>query len=200
MNVDGEIPDEGTVARQGRASSFTRTPTTTSAATRSFMAPRSSVCAERISVKSHHCDGRSPAWPISYDDLEPYYTQAEQLYHVHGKRGEDPTEPSASAPYPHPGRQPRAAHSTIERRLRRARPKAIPHTARDSARRADTQQPASASAAIPATAIRVSCMRSLTRKSSASIRRYGYPNVTLLTNAYVERLETSAFGPRSGTG
>ncbi len=49
-----------------------------------------------------HYDGHSPAWPISYDDMEPYYTQAEYLYHVHGERGEDPTEPRASAPYPHP--------------------------------------------------------------------------------------------------
>src|SRR5205823_573134 len=39
-----------------------------------------------------HHDGPSPAWPISYDQLEPYYTQAEQLYEVHGARGEDPTE------------------------------------------------------------------------------------------------------------
>jgi choline dehydrogenase-like flavoprotein len=50
----------------------------------------------------HHHDGLSPAWPIPYDELEPYYTQAEQLYQVHGARGEDPTEPPASAPYPHP--------------------------------------------------------------------------------------------------
>ncbi len=49
-----------------------------------------------------HHDGISPAWPISYDELEPYYTQAEQLYRVHGARGEDPTEPPASAPYPFP--------------------------------------------------------------------------------------------------
>ena len=49
-----------------------------------------------------HHDGISPAWPISYDELEPYYTQAEQLYEVHGARGEDPTEPPASAPYPCP--------------------------------------------------------------------------------------------------
>ena len=47
-----------------------------------------------------HYDGISPAWPISYDDLEPYYTRAEQMYHVHGLRGRDPTEPPASAPYP----------------------------------------------------------------------------------------------------
>ena len=49
-----------------------------------------------------HHDGPSPAWPISYDELEPYYTLAEQLYEVHGARGEDPTEPPASAPYPLP--------------------------------------------------------------------------------------------------
>jgi choline dehydrogenase-like flavoprotein len=49
-----------------------------------------------------HQDGVSPAWPISYDEMEPYYTQAEQLYCVHGARGEDPTEPEASAPYPYP--------------------------------------------------------------------------------------------------
>jgi choline dehydrogenase-like flavoprotein len=49
-----------------------------------------------------HCDGISPAWPISYEDMEPYYTRAEELYCVHGARGEDPTEPPASAPYPFP--------------------------------------------------------------------------------------------------
>jgi choline dehydrogenase-like flavoprotein len=49
-----------------------------------------------------HHDGISPAWPIAYDELEPYYTQAEHLYEVHGARGEDPTEPPASAPYPFP--------------------------------------------------------------------------------------------------
>lgn len=49
-----------------------------------------------------HHDGTSPAWPISYDDLEPYYLQAEQLYQVHGARGEDPTEGPSSGPYPFP--------------------------------------------------------------------------------------------------
>ncbi len=51
-----------------------------------------------------HHDGISPAWPISYEDLEPYYTKAEEIYHVHGLRGEDPTEPPASAPYSIPAR------------------------------------------------------------------------------------------------
>jgi choline dehydrogenase-like flavoprotein len=49
-----------------------------------------------------HQDGISPAWPLGYDVFEPYYTQAEQLYQVHGIRGEDPTEPPSSAPYPFP--------------------------------------------------------------------------------------------------
>jgi choline dehydrogenase-like flavoprotein len=57
--------------------------------------------AEDFGELRHH-DGVSPAWPISYGDLEPWYTQAEALYQVHGARGEDPTEPPASADYPFP--------------------------------------------------------------------------------------------------
>jgi choline dehydrogenase-like flavoprotein len=49
-----------------------------------------------------HQDGLSPAWPIGYDEIEPYYLQAERLYQVHGERGRDPTEPPASGPYPAP--------------------------------------------------------------------------------------------------
>ncbi|GAB5411345.1 MAG: GMC family oxidoreductase [Chlamydiales bacterium] len=49
-----------------------------------------------------HHDGISPAWPITYEEMEPYYTQAEKMYGVHGKRNVDPTEPPASAPYPFP--------------------------------------------------------------------------------------------------
>ena len=49
-----------------------------------------------------HYDGVSPGWPVSYEDFEPYYTEAEELYQVHGLRGEDPTEPPASKPYPYP--------------------------------------------------------------------------------------------------
>ena len=52
-----------------------------------------------------HHGGLSPAWPITYDELEPYYTQAEHLYQVHGERGVDPTEPAASAPYLYPAVQ-----------------------------------------------------------------------------------------------
>ncbi len=60
-----------------------------------------------------HKGGVSPAWPITYADLEPYYTQAEELFHVHGSLGSspavaggfgsqfDPTEPYHSKAYPY---------------------------------------------------------------------------------------------------
>ncbi len=57
---------------------------------------------ERDFGELRHHDGISPAWPISYADMEPYYTRAENLYQVHGARGEDPTEPPASGAYPRP--------------------------------------------------------------------------------------------------
>ena len=49
-----------------------------------------------------HVDGVSPAWPLSYDDFEPWYTKAEWLYQVHGNHGEDPTEGTWSRQYPFP--------------------------------------------------------------------------------------------------
>ena len=49
-----------------------------------------------------HVDGVSPAWPLSYDDFEPWYTEAEWLYQVHGDHGEDPTEGHWSKQYPWP--------------------------------------------------------------------------------------------------
>lgn len=59
-----------------------------------------------------HHDGTSPAWPFTYDELEPFYTEAEGLFQVHGAPDEDPTEPPRSAPYPHP---PLSHEPTIER-------------------------------------------------------------------------------------
>ncbi len=55
-----------------------------------------------------HYGGVSPAWPISYRDLEAYYTQAERQYHVHGVRGADPTEPPTDAPLVGPPLAPEA--------------------------------------------------------------------------------------------
>ena len=57
---------------------------------------------ERDFDEIRHEDGVSPAWPVKYDVFEPYYAEAERLYHVHGGRGEDPTEPPSSGPFPYP--------------------------------------------------------------------------------------------------
>ena len=57
---------------------------------------------ERDFEEVQHHGGVSPAWPITYADLEPYYAQAERLYLVHGQAGEDPTEPPRSGPFPYP--------------------------------------------------------------------------------------------------
>jgi choline dehydrogenase-like flavoprotein len=57
---------------------------------------------ERDFKAVNHQDGISPAWPLSYQDFELYYTQAEKLYDVHGQAGLDPTEPARSQAYPYP--------------------------------------------------------------------------------------------------
>lgn len=54
---------------------------------------------EDFNELEHH-GGTSPAWPIKYKDLKSYYLQAETMYHVHGERGADPTEPAEESPYP----------------------------------------------------------------------------------------------------
>ena len=48
-----------------------------------------------------HGGGISPAWPVDYAELEPYYVEAERLWQVRGRRGADPTEGPASAPFAH---------------------------------------------------------------------------------------------------
>jgi len=57
---------------------------------------------EKDFEKYAHADGISPEWPIKYRDWESYYTQAETFFQVHGKAGEDPTEPWRSRDYPFP--------------------------------------------------------------------------------------------------
>ncbi len=73
-----------------------------------------------------HYNGISPAWPLSYEDFEPYYTQAERLYKVHGKRGEDPTEPPSSTEYPFPPLQHEPRIQEIFYNLRAAGLRAFP--------------------------------------------------------------------------
>lgn len=50
---------------------------------------------------THHADGSTPGWPLGYDAFEPWYGRAESLFHVHGLRGDDPTEPPATTPFPY---------------------------------------------------------------------------------------------------
>jgi choline dehydrogenase-like flavoprotein len=63
---------------------------------------------ERDFGEVRHHGGISPAWPIGYGDLAPYYDEAERLYHVHGLRGADPTEPArGDFPYAPVSHEPR---------------------------------------------------------------------------------------------
>jgi choline dehydrogenase-like flavoprotein len=75
-----------------------------------------------------HEGGVSPAWPIGYEELEPYYTEAERLYRVRGERGMDPTEGPASAPYAHgPVRhEPRVLELLADLRAAGVRPWPLP--------------------------------------------------------------------------
>lgn len=80
------------------------------------------ACLPRFRVSDfeevQHYDGVSPAWPFSYQDLEPYYAEAERLYQVHGAPGEDPTEPPRSTPYPAPALPHEPAVERFARSLR----------------------------------------------------------------------------------
>ena len=49
-----------------------------------------------------HEEGLSPAWPVSYREIEPYYVEAEQMFGVHGDDNGDVTAPWRSSGYPFP--------------------------------------------------------------------------------------------------
>jgi choline dehydrogenase-like flavoprotein len=140
-----------------------------------------------------HWGGTSPAWPISYDDLEPYYTQAEQLYHVHGQRGEDPTEPPASAPYPCPpvSHEPRMQQLADDFARLGLRPFHVPLGVM-----LDEQDPRQSRCIRCDTCDGHPCL--VYAKSDAQVLcvdpALQHPNVTLLTRAYVSRLETGRSG------
>jgi choline dehydrogenase-like flavoprotein len=140
-----------------------------------------------------HYDGVSPAWPISYDDLEPYYSKAEQLYHVHGNRGEDPTEAPASAPYPYPAvsHEPRIQDLHDDLAKLGHRPFHVPLGIRldELNRRASPCIRCATCDGFP-------CLINAKSDSATTCVEpaLAHPNVTLLTNAYVPRLETSASG------
>jgi choline dehydrogenase-like flavoprotein len=73
---------------------------------------------ERDFQRTEYPSGVSPAWPFGYADIEPYYSQVESLFRVHGRTGEDPTEPWRSQPFPYP---PLAHEPYIAETVRRLR-------------------------------------------------------------------------------
>jgi choline dehydrogenase-like flavoprotein len=141
----------------------------------------------------NHHDGVSPAWPISYEELEPYYSKAEQLYEVHGEHGQDPTEPYASAPYPFPAvsHEPRIQQLSDDFEAAGYHPFHAPCGIRLN----EQNMPYSAC---------VRCQNcdgfpcAVHGKSDADVLgvrpALEYPNVTLLTNALAMRLETNDTG------
>ena len=145
-----------------------------------------------------HVDGISPAWPLSYDDFEPWYSQAEQLYQVHGNTGEDPTEGHHSQPYPWPA----VSHEPR-----------IQQISDDLAK--GGYQPFHAPCGIlldEASRPRSECIRCawcdgypclVHAKSDAEViavrPALGHSNITLVTGAQVDRLETDSSG-RAVTG
>lgn len=142
---------------------------------------------------SQHCDGVSPAWPISYHDLEPYYSVAEQLYHVHGQHGEDPTSPPSSTPYPHPpvSHEPRIQELSDDLTALGLRPFHTPLGVK-----LDEKDRHNSPCIRCETCDGFPCL--INAKADAQTcgidPALAYPNVTLLTNAMVERLETSPSG------
>ena len=140
-----------------------------------------------------HHGGLSPAWPITYDDLEPWYTEAERLYHVHGERGADPTDPGAGCPYPHPpvSHEPRLQqlHDDFERQGLRPFHVPLGIMLDERNRRASACIRCSTCDGFPCLVGAKS--DSETCGINAALK---HPNVTLLTGALVTRLETSPDG------
>jgi choline dehydrogenase-like flavoprotein len=146
-----------------------------------------------------HWGGISPAWPIGYEELEPYYTQAEQLYHVHGERGVDPTDPPASAPYPHPpvSHEPRIQQLADDLARLGHRPFHVPLGIM-----LDEKDPRRSPCIRCETCDGHPCL--VQAKSDAQVvcvdpTLLRYPNTALLTGARVTRLVTSSSG-RAVTG
>jgi choline dehydrogenase-like flavoprotein len=144
-----------------------------------------------------HVDGISPAWPIRYKDMAPYYMEAENLYSVHGNRGEDPTEPPESSAYPWPGvsHEPRIQELHDDWAKLGHKPFHTPLgiLLNEKDRHASRCIRCNTCDGFP-------CL--VHAKSDAQVLGVDpaltHPNVSLLTNAYVERLETSPSGREIG--
>lgn len=148
---------------------------------------------ERDFGELKHHGGISPAWPIDYHVLEPYYTQAEQLYQVHGARGEDPTEPPSSAPYPFPpvSHEPRIQQLFDDMAKVGLHPFHAP-----CGIMLDESEPAFSACIRCATCDGFPCL--VHAKSDADViavrPALRHSNLTLVRNAYVRKLETDGSG------
>ena len=140
-----------------------------------------------------HDGGLSPAWPISYQDLESYYTKAEQLYQVHGERGVDPTEPPASEPYPFPpvSHEPRIQQLSDDFARAGLKPFHVPLGIM-----LDEKNPRTSRCIRCDTCDGHPCLAHAKADTQLVCvdPAVEQPNVSLITNAYVERLETSPSG------
>jgi choline dehydrogenase-like flavoprotein len=143
-----------------------------------------------------HHGGISPAWPLGYGDFEPYYCEAEHLYHVHGEHGLDPTEPPSSQPYRYPpvAHEPRIQelYDALRRQGRQPFPLPVGFLLNE-----ENGKPTHDSACIRCEFFDgYPCL--VNGKADAQIvcidPALKYPNVTLLTDAYVQHLETDASG------
>ncbi|MGW7608651.1 GMC oxidoreductase [Streptomyces sp. NPDC054766] len=144
-----------------------------------------------------HHGGLSPAWPLGYQDLEPYYTQAEHLYLVHGRHGEDPTEGPSSAQYAYPPvrHEPRIQRLSDDLEKRGLHPFHLPigvNLTQDERGRA-----VHTSACIRCDRVDgFPCL--VGAKSDAQVvcvdPALEHPNVEMVTHANVRRLDTDATG------
>ena len=131
-----------------------------------------------------HRDGISPAWPIDYDTLEPYYERAERLYQVHGEPGLDPTDPHRSAyPYPAVAHSPGMAELVERFRALGLHPSPLPLGLLEGCVLCNTCNSFACKVHAKSEAD-VCCVRPAMQR----------PNVTLWTNACVTRLMTNASG------
>ncbi|MEO6142859.1 MAG: GMC family oxidoreductase [Dermatophilaceae bacterium] len=148
---------------------------------------------ERDFEEIQHVDGVSPAWPISYSDLAPWYDRAETLYQVHGERATDPTEPPASMPYPFPAisHEPRIQQLSSDLAGAGLHPFPLPNGIL-----LDESAPWRSACIRCATCDGYACPTN--GKADAAViavePSLHYPNVTLRTNSLVTRLETDPQG------
>jgi choline dehydrogenase-like flavoprotein len=139
-------------------------------------------------AEMQHLEGVSPAWPFAYEELEPWYSRAEQLYNVRGAIGEDPTEPLHSRGYPFPPVPDEAPIASIKARMKAngLHPYALPLGV-------DIDR-WMAKAKTPWDAHPNSDDGKMDAETTALVAALRHKNVTLQTRSRVTRLETAING------